>query len=169
MIEQQGVVLAAGDGLARIRLGGTSGCPACDSGEGCGAGLFGRLLNRRPLELDLDDPIPTRVGQPVRVGIRNTLLLRLVWRFYGAPLLAFMLGAAVATSLWSERDLLAELGVLVIALGAMFIVGAWARRGLPELQRNDVVLLGQADGASRCRVDSSVGRNAAGDGVTKPR
>ncbi|MEJ2385650.1 MAG: hypothetical protein P8Y54_14930 [Xanthomonadales bacterium] len=53
MIEQQGRVTGAAGSQVRVRLGGTSGCTTCDAGRGCGAGVFGRLLQRRPVELEL--------------------------------------------------------------------------------------------------------------------
>jgi positive regulator of sigma E activity len=94
MIEQQGEVVAAGDGQACVRLGGRSGCTACEAGRGCGAGVFGRLLRRRSVELSLDDHLGVSKGQAVMVGLPEAWFLRLVARFYLYPLIAALVAAA---------------------------------------------------------------------------
>jgi sigma-E factor negative regulatory protein RseC len=95
MIEQQGQVIAVSGDLARVRLGGSSGCPACDAGKGCGAGIFGRMLQRKPTVLDLDNTLDARAGQAVVLGLPESIFLRLVFRLYLTPLLAGLAGAAL--------------------------------------------------------------------------
>lgn len=95
MIEQQGEVVASREGQAVVRLGSRSGCAACDAGRGCGAGVFGRLLRRRPVVLTLDNALGARQGQAVVVGLPESWLLSLVARFYLYPLLAGLVGASL--------------------------------------------------------------------------
>ena len=95
MIEQQGKVVAVSGGQARVQLGGSSGCPSCDAGKGCGAGVFGRLLKRNPVVLELDNEVNAAPGQPVMVGIPETLFVRMVSLLYLLPLLAGLAGAAL--------------------------------------------------------------------------
>lgn len=95
MIEQQGVVVGSSDGRAQVRLGGRSGCAACDAGRGCGAGVFGRLLKRRPVILSLDNRLGAGQGQAVMVGLPESWFLALVMRFYLYPLLAGLVGAVL--------------------------------------------------------------------------
>lgn len=95
MIEQQGKVVAESNGQVKVRLGGQSGCTACDAGKGCGAGIFGRLLNRKPLLLEFENTIGAVCDQAVMVGLPEKLFLRLVSRLYLAPLLAGLAGAVV--------------------------------------------------------------------------
>jgi sigma-E factor negative regulatory protein RseC len=95
MIEQQGLVIAASGKIVSVRLGGSSGCAACDAGKGCGAGVFGRLLQRKPVVLDLHNEPGALVGQAVMVGLPETLFLRLVLSFYLYPLLAGLAGAII--------------------------------------------------------------------------
>jgi sigma-E factor negative regulatory protein RseC len=94
MIEQQGEVIAADGEQVTVRMGGRSGCPACDEGRGCGAGVFGRLLMRRPVLLSLDNPVGASAGQAVVVGLPEAWFLGLVARFYLYPLLAGLVGGA---------------------------------------------------------------------------
>jgi sigma-E factor negative regulatory protein RseC len=95
MIEQQGKVVGVTGDLASIRLGGSQGCPACDAGRGCGAGLFGRLLKNRPVDLELNNRHDARPGQAVMVGIPEALFIRLVARLYLYPLLGGLAGAGI--------------------------------------------------------------------------
>lgn len=94
MIEQQGQAIREARGRITVRLGGTGGCARCAAGRGCGAGLFGKLLRRRPVELEFDNQVGARTGQAVIVGVPEALYLGLVFRFYLMPLLAGLAGAA---------------------------------------------------------------------------
>jgi len=95
MIEQQGKVVAVANGRASVRMGGASGCSSCAAGRGCGAGVFGRLLKRKPVTLQFENRINAEQGQPVMVGIPETLFLRMIARHYLYPLLAGIAGAAL--------------------------------------------------------------------------
>ncbi len=134
MIEQQGKVVGVTGDTACIRLGGSQGCPACDAGRGCGAGLFGRLLKNRPVELQLENQHDARPGQAVMVGIPEALFIRLVARLYFYPLLAGLAGAGMGHYLSLVMDL-GPLGSDVSALvcgilsGAAVIVWNKARSG----------------------------------------
>jgi sigma-E factor negative regulatory protein RseC len=126
MIEQQGRVVAAAGARVRVRLGGTSGCTACDAGRGCGAGVFGRLLRRRPVELEFDNPVGAKPGQAVMVGLPESLFLALTLRLYLLPLLAGLAGAVVGHALAQRAgldgaalDFSAALGGVVLALLAL--------------------------------------------------
>lgn len=93
MIEQQGKVVAATDGVIRVRIGASSGCSACDAGKGCGAGVFGRLLRRKPVVVEFENSLGANEGQAVMVGLPESLFLALVTRLYLFPLLAGLAGA----------------------------------------------------------------------------
>jgi sigma-E factor negative regulatory protein RseC len=126
MIEQQGRVVATAGARVRVRLGGTSGCSACDAGHGCGAGVFGRLLRRRPVELEFDNPIGAEPGQAVMVGLPESLFLAMTLRLYLLPLLAGLAGAAAGhwLGLWAKLeggalDLATAVSGIVLALIAL--------------------------------------------------
>jgi sigma-E factor negative regulatory protein RseC len=105
MIEQQGRVVSVRGDLADVRLGGSSGCATCDAGKGCGAGIFGLLLRRRPMVVSLENTVGARPGQPVMVGMPETLFLGLVSRLYLLPLLAGTAGAIAGNYLASAAGL----------------------------------------------------------------
>jgi sigma-E factor negative regulatory protein RseC len=95
MIEQQGQAVRESPGRITVRLGGTSGCARCDAGRGCGAGLFGKLLRRKAIELEFDNHVGARRGQAVVVGVPEALYLGLTVKFYLFPLIAGLAGAVL--------------------------------------------------------------------------
>jgi sigma-E factor negative regulatory protein RseC len=144
MIEQQGRVVAVRNGLADIRLGGTTGCASCDAGRGCGAGVFGRLLRRRPVVLSLENTIDARQDQPVIVGIPETLFLRLVTRLYLYPLLAGIAGAAAGyyfSTLGNFNSLSADMVTLLGGLVSGSVILVWSVKGAREFPGRFIVHL----------------------------
>ncbi len=95
MIEQQGRVVHVANDVAEVCLGASTGCARCDAGKGCGAGIFSRLLKRKPVVLSMENVVGARNGQSVMVGIPESVFLRLVMRIYLIPLLSGIAGAAM--------------------------------------------------------------------------
>jgi len=133
MIEQQGQVIAVSGHLASVRLGGNSGCPACDAGKGCGAGIFGRLLQRKPTVLDLENVIDARVGQPVVVGLPESVFLRLVFHLYLLPLLAGLAGAVIGHYLSVKNQSGPSVTDGIALLGAIVAAGCGGSTGLMQI------------------------------------
>jgi sigma-E factor negative regulatory protein RseC len=148
MIEQQGLIVAVAGETASVKLGGSSGCVACDAGRGCGAGIFGRLLQRKPVVLDLHNQVGARLGQAVMVGLPETLFLRLVFSFYLFPLLAGLAGAVIGHYVSVKLQVHSAASDGLALLGAV-LAGAfalkWNRQGnekeLAEFPQNNTVLL----------------------------
>lgn len=122
MIEQQGQVVAVDGNQASVRLGGRSGCAACEAGKGCGAGVFGQLLRRKPVQMKFANTIEAECGQAVIVGMPEAVLLRLVTRFYLAPLLAGLVGGVAAYFL-ASRFGATTLVLDLVTLGAAILAG----------------------------------------------
>ena len=97
MIEQNVQVVRRSDERMWVRMGSRSGCTACDNGNGCGAGVFSKLLQGKPVIIELactDSSI--RPGQMVTLGFPEQTYLKLVFAYYGWPLLAALMGAFLA-------------------------------------------------------------------------
>ena len=126
MIEQQGKVVSAVDGVIRVRLGASSGCSACDAGKGCGAGVFARLLQRKPVMLEFQNAIDAAEGQAVMVGLPESLFMSLVFRLYLYPLLAGLAGAVAGhwlAGLVQLAPALTDFSALALGLiGAAWVV-----------------------------------------------
>jgi len=101
VIEQQGRIATLEGDHAWVEIGGQSGCPACDAGQGCGAGLFGKLLNRSKARVRVANVVHARPGEGVVLGIDEGLYLRLVLKLYGLPLVTGLIGAGLAFALAS--------------------------------------------------------------------
>ncbi|MBE9548915.1 MAG: SoxR reducing system RseC family protein [Proteobacteria bacterium] len=96
MIEQQGQVVRLQAENAYVRVGATTGCPTCESGKGCGGGIFARLVPKKPVTLEvpiLTDSPRVAVGQQVMLGLPDVFFLRWTGVMFGLPLL-FGLAAA---------------------------------------------------------------------------
>jgi sigma-E factor negative regulatory protein RseC len=152
MIEQQGRIIATSLTKASVLVGPSSGCPACDAGKGCGAGIFGRLIARKPITLELDNSIRASKGQAVVVGIPESVFLILLFWLYLLPLLAAMVGAALGHYLGFKmgsshvvQDAWTLLTALIFAVLTLLISKAYQKRQ-PRNER--VKLMRQADSAS---------------------
>jgi len=144
MIEQQGRVVNVRNGLAEVRLGGTTGCASCDAGRGCGAGIFGRLLKRKPVVLSLENTVDARQDQPVMVGIPESVFLRLVTRLYLYPLLAGIAGAAAGyyfSALGNFGSGSADMVTLLGGLLSGITVLIWSGRSAREFPGRIIVHL----------------------------
>lgn len=100
MIEQNVQVVRCQDKRIWVRLGSQTGCTACDNGNGCGAGIFAKLLQRKPVVLELArNDMSVEPGQMVTLAFSEQVYLKLVCASYGWPLLAALAGAFAGHSL----------------------------------------------------------------------
>ncbi len=141
MIEQQGQIVRYAKGRGWVRMGAQSGCPACDAGKGCGAGVFSRLLAKRPVTLELDLPRDLSVGESVVVGLPERVFLGMISRLYLWPLLAGLAGAFIGHNLLGVFDSvrLTDLGALAGAIAAGGLMMKWNARRLKEFPRELIV------------------------------
>lgn len=70
-------------------------CQRCARGEGCGAGVFGRLFARRETHVALPARLAVSVGDHVRVGLEPGHLAMAAGLHYGLPLAGFLVGTAI--------------------------------------------------------------------------
>ena len=124
MIEQNVQVLQCSDELLWVRMGSQAGCAACDNGTGCGAGLFAKLLHRKPVVLQLArNGISVEAGQMLTLAFPEQLYMKLVFATYGWPLLAALAGAYAGYSAgsWMQFGPL-SIDALTLAAG---VLAAW--------------------------------------------
>jgi sigma-E factor negative regulatory protein RseC len=153
MIEQQGRIVRAEEGRAWVAIGPQGGCSACDAGQGCGAGLFGRLLRRGPATLRVINTQELRVGQAVVLGIPELFFLRLVLRLYAWPLLGGLAGALICHQVsgafgWNRgvTDLLTLIGLV----GCAWLVMPGRRAAHSAVVIEEHIGMYAAAGASNC-------------------
>ena len=172
MIEQQGQLVEYRDGRATVRIGAQSGCPACDAGRGCGAGLFNRLIVKRPFTIELTTTERPTVGEAVTVGVPAAAFLRLVAVTYLVPLLAGLVLAFVGHYLVTEIERgsiwLRDLGALAGALVGATVAVAASRKfsvGSAENVKIAFVRAGGSESGSNCRIEAVSGNRPSMDEV----
>lgn len=122
---QRGTVSEISGARVKVRFGSLQQCRRCLRGEGCGAGVFGRLFARSGAEMWLTAEQSFSPGQAVRVGVLPRDLLRAAALLYALPLLAFILAAAAGATLFAgslARDLGALFAGLLAAAVALWVV-----------------------------------------------
>jgi sigma-E factor negative regulatory protein RseC len=130
MLEQQGRVVEQSGGIATISIGPVAACPACAAGKGCGAGVFGRLWQRKAVQVKLQSPTDAQPGDVVVVGIPESLFLGLVMRLYLRPLLMGLAGAVAGNYLAARMTNLPGIidGLsLLLAFAGVGLGLAWIR------------------------------------------
>ncbi len=139
MIEQNVKVLRCQDDRLWVQMGSQSGCSACEDGKGCGAGVFSRLLRRKPVVLELPrNELEIRAGQMVTLAIPEKAFISLVFGSYGWPLLAALAGGSAGNSMfthWQAGPVFIDMGTLVFAvccgyLALRFYAGRYRASGL---------------------------------------
>ena len=136
MIEQNVQVVRCEDKQLWVRLGTRTGCPACADGNGCGAGLFSRLLQHKPVIIELPrNGLSIEPGQMLTLAFPERVYIKLVFNTYGWPLLAALAGAytGYSLSIWMElTPALVDAGTLVIGLMAGAVVTGFVKNRKTE-------------------------------------
>lgn len=153
MIEQNVQVMRCENKTIWVRLGSQSGCSVCDKGQGCGAGVFAKLLERQPVLLQLADPDGAfRVGQMVTLALPERLYLKMVLATYAWPLLAALAGGWVSFAIarnYQLGNVLLDLATLTGGLlAAALVMRAVRRRGTTESVLNEMKMAACAASAS---------------------
>lgn len=132
MIEQNVQIIRCENKTVWVRVGSQTGCSACDNGQGCGAGVFAKLLQRKPVVLELpyhsDD---LKVGQMATLSFPERLYLKLVLAHYGWPLLAALAGGWVGFIVMNKfvaGGYLLDAATLGGGLLAALLTMRWIRR-----------------------------------------
>jgi len=140
MIEQNVQVVRCQDDRLWVRLGSQSGCTACDNGNGCGAGLFARLLQRKPVVLELKrNDLSVKAGQMLTLAFPEQVYLKLVFASYGWPLLAALAGAFAGNSFGLSLQL-GSAAVDVLTLFAALLAGGFVMLRIRTKTNTDTFL-----------------------------
>lgn len=138
-IEEQGVVVAADEAWATIRVLRQSTCGSCSARSGCGNGVLSEVLGRRSLELRLVNSHRLCHGDRVTLGIPDRALVSGALAMYLLPLLGLILIPVFMTLMLPGvgEGWLILVGLAGFALGLMGVRG-WLRR---QRQRFSPVIL----------------------------
>ncbi len=120
MIENLTIVVERQGKQVRLAAASLTGCARCDAGEGCGGGVFGKLIRRRLQGLMLDDQgLNLQVGQHVVLGIEPGVFVKATALIYLLPLIG-LITAAAAVSAVGMTDAWVSVGGI-----SGLLAGAW--------------------------------------------
>jgi len=115
MIEERGRVIASAGEQVLVETQRRAGCGACGESGSCGVATLAGWLGRRPTRVRATDPLSTRVGDEVVVGIEERFLLQAAALAYLFPLAGmFLLALAAVVAGLSE--------IVVVAAGVAGLV-----------------------------------------------
>lgn len=147
MVETQALVLAVAQGSALVEPMEPAGCSACGtSGGGCGAGRIGQLFTARSKQYRVIDPLGSRVGEAVVVGVEDGAVLRGSGAVYLLPLLLVFAGALLAGHFApaATKDVWSMVGAgCGLAVGALWLA-RFGRKAARD-RRYQPVILRRAD------------------------
>ena len=117
MLTHSGCVVDVGEASVCVRVAPRPGCERCAAGNGCGGGLFARLLPSRQVTLTLPRGGRTlHPGDRVAIGLPGRSLALASLCVYGLPL-AGLVGASALAWLVFGHDGAAIAGALAGLLG----------------------------------------------------
>lgn len=140
MIEQNVQVVRCADERIWVRMGSQTGCSACDNGHGCGAGVFAKLLQRKPAIIELPrQNVDVKPGQMVTLAFPEQVYLKMVLAYYGWPLLVAIIGAAVAYALGGWLQLGPVMLDVITLLGGL-LAGGFLLRTLKRHKNTNALM-----------------------------
>ena len=121
MLEQSAEVVRSEPGLAWVRAQSSGGCGSCGN-DGCGSRQLAEFFSVRPRVFRVRDPLGTRPGELVLVGVPEGVVWRSALAAYGLPLLLVFAGAALGQ--WLGENFVAQsmsvAGALIFGLAGFF-------------------------------------------------
>lgn len=113
-------------------------CPRCEAGQGCGSiAWFQGLKHRQPSTLTVAQTTPPlHIGAHARLSLDSTILNRLSFYTYAAPLLSFIIGLYLAGTVLHHE--LAQLGIALVCMIMGYLI---ARRHSNHLLQRALQLM----------------------------
>lgn len=146
MQEEIARVVSYQNGIAEVSTKIQNTCDHCEQSSHCGTGLLARYLAPKPENLKLHTQLPLQPGQQVKIGLPESLLLKLAFAIYVMPILILVLSATLLTAMFPG---LSE--ILLVLLCAITCVGWFAFLRLAistrrfELTEPEIIQVYEAD------------------------
>lgn len=150
MIEETAHVVSVEGQFAWVETERRSSCGSC-SAKGCGTGALSKILGARVQRIRVRDPIGTRVGDSVILGIEERVLLLGSLMVYIVPLLLMLGGGLLGELLAPQWEADAEglsllFGVVGLASGFLWL-RSYNRRAARDPRYTAVILRKNTPGA----------------------
>lgn len=95
MQEEIAQVVSVTDGVVEVTTKIQSTCGKCEQNSHCGTGLLARYLAPKPENLTLKTDLPVRPGQQIKIGLSETLMLKLAALIYLMPIILLVFSASL--------------------------------------------------------------------------
>ncbi len=156
MIEEQAVVVEAGDGYAWVETRRRSACSACATSEGCSTAVLAKAWGDRRARVRAISNLSLQPGDSVIVGLAEGALLSGSLLVYLLPLALLLAGAVLGQTVFvgagDEPVMLSG----AVGLGLGFLVArTWSQRWRNDIRFQPVVLRRLAVAAMATSVLSS--------------
>ena len=141
MIEEQAVVVDAGDGYAWVETQRRSACSACATSEGCSTAMLAKAWGDRTARVRAISTLPLQVGDQVIVGLAEGALLRGSLLVYLLPLAMLLAGALLGQAAFAgvgDKPVILS-GAAGLGLGFL-VARRWSRRWQDDIRFQPVVL-----------------------------
>jgi len=126
MIEQTAEVTDVATDFARVRVLRETTCGSCQAQKGCGTHALSKVLGQKFSELTVLNHVDAKIGDVVKIGLSEQVLLKSAFFVYLFPLAMLFVGAISVKImiLWFALDV----GQWAIIMGGLVgIVYAFAR------------------------------------------
>ena len=156
MIEEQAVVVEAGDGYAWVETRRRSACSACATSEGCSTAVLAKAWGDRRARVRAISNLSLQPGDSVIVGLAEGALLSGSLLVYLLPLALLLAGTVLGQTVFvgagDEPVMLS--GAVGLGLGFL-IARTWSQRWQNDIRFQPVVLRRLAVAAIATNVLSS--------------
>lgn len=95
MQEEIAQVVSVTEGIVEITTKIQSTCSSCEQNSHCGTGLLARYLAPKPENLTLKTELSLEAGQKIKIGLSETLMLKLAGLIYLMPMILLVIIASL--------------------------------------------------------------------------
>lgn len=122
MQEEIATVISNTDGVVEITTQIQSTCSGCEQNSHCGTGLLARYLAPKPENLKLSSDLHLVAGQKVKIGLSESLLLKLAGLIYLVPVLLMVIFASMFSIIMPGVPEIWHVLFSFLCCGAYFVV-----------------------------------------------
>lgn len=139
MQEEIATVVSVSNGEVELTTKVKNTCDGCEQNSQCGTGLLARYLAPKPENLTLTCALPLKPGQKVKIGIPESMMLKLSALIYLVPILLLVFSALLFGAVFTGQELLIiplSFGVCVVYF---FLVNAGLSNGFFRLGEPQII------------------------------
>lgn len=128
MIEETARVIAIENDQLLLEAQTQAACHTCSARPGCGTSILSKWVGRRFTRFKVPNSVSASVGDEVVVGLAETALLKGSVLVYLMPLLAMIVFAVLADSLFPAEQAYRDLLVLIVSVAGFGLMLAFSKR-----------------------------------------